>query len=489
MALMATGAVSVGYDTYYHHCGTWQWESRLTKYTAENNAQCIGLAPAGYRFFANIPTAIGVDAELAQQLRDVEENIHHTNTEVTRTGRHLTIVYLSTLTPGDVEGLQSELENLRGIEVAQSEAKSYLPVRVLLANAGAGMDHGRAAAESIARAASRDKTLVAVVGMGISREGTRQAMLRLDQARIPIIGTTISATDLAENTTPYYHQAGPTNKREATVSAHYAAKVLKAKHAVIYYLGDEDDLYSTDLRTQAQAAFTKEGMSTEEHPYKGKTGVDVSMLGRHACSIGRDAVAFYAGRAEGLNGFLSGLRNTCNGNFPKIISGDDATRFMLTGKLAIIPGLPLYYVSFGSSLAWGPECKDTPRQVGFYVGYLKHYGNACPNTWDGNAIMAYDSFHLFDQAVQNAPRDVKGAPSAEGVLFGLAKIGGNGSLSGASGRIDFGTSGRSVPINKAVLILIADGANQPALTLLCGDLVTTGKQPDYDKCPDPEPVS
>lgn len=493
LALVVVAAGLVVTDRTYEHCGTWYWDPNLTR----EADQCVGLAPDDHSFFDDLTGEVGLPDELKRDLRDVENRIHDTNKVVVDVHPdYQTVVYLSNLSPGNPDAYTWELEQLRGIEIAQSEMRDSHPVRVLLANAGNGMDHGRAAAESIADEKARDPRLLAVLGMGISREGTREAMIRLSEARIPMIGTFISATPLAENTTEYYHQVGPTNRRESTIAASYVKNVLGVDKAHVYYDGDPNDIYSADLRDQVNDAFAAQRIKVEESPYKiraGDAGINLAQLGRQACELGGDAVAFYAGRAEHLPEFLTGMRSACEGNYPRIISGDDATRFVLAHSLKDpglknFPGLSLDYLSFGSSLAWGADCRAARARAGFFVGYVDHYGSACVRTRDGGAILAYDSFMVFDQAAQNAPKDSVGMPTTDGVLAGLNMISGDsrGALRGASGNIDFGKGGHPVPVDKAVMILRATGSAAPRRVLLCGVIWTAQPPADTAKCPSAE---
>lgn len=262
-------------------------------------------------------------------------------------------MYLSELTSRDIADYRAELERLRGIAVAQDGSMADRPVRVLLANAGDGMDYGRSAAEAIAREAGEDGTLVAVVGLGISREGTRDAIIRLAQSDTPIptIGTSISATDLATNTSPYYHQVGPTNQREAEVGVFYAATRLGARNAAIYYSGDEEDLYGKDLRDQVRRAFEGRGLAVREQRYRidpSDPGGDISLVGRDACDVGPEGVVFYAGRTAQLPVFLKGMQSRCEGNYPDFLGGDDVARFVLDGGLNEFPGLVVDYLAQSS---------------------------------------------------------------------------------------------------------------------------------------------
>ncbi|MGH3566378.1 MAG: hypothetical protein ACRDRH_10150 [Pseudonocardia sp.] len=455
--------------------------------------QCVGLSTGGHRFFAGLS---GVDGELAVALADVEEQIHAKNTEFGNKSGSVTVVYLSTLTSLDESMARTELEHLRGLAVAQVESGDARPVRILLANAGHDMRHAVFAAEAIKQEAARDPSIVAVVGLGISKKETGEAVIRLSndvEPRMPMIAISLSATDLGKNT-QYYHQVGPTNVREAAVAASYAAARLNAGTVTIYYSGDPDDLYSDDLRVQVEAAMVTRQIPVRSVSYRvGNSAGDVSieLAGRQACDVPPETgVVFYAGRAEVLPRFLAGMTSSCDGSYPRIIAGDSVTRFVLQDGLQNFPTLVIDYLSFASSLAWGSDCLAGYGRVGFFRQYdaLFGEGSACDRTRDGHAIIAYDTVGVFRRAIQNVDADFLPAPAE--VLGGIDDIStqASGPLSGASGTIDYPGSGeRSVPADKAIMILrsIGGGAagSPPTRQLLCGVHDTAVPEPDPGVCP------
>jgi ABC-type branched-subunit amino acid transport system substrate-binding protein len=483
--LLIAAASFTTYSTYYTHCGAWYWEPQLQRqFLTSDRDQCVGLGSSDHRFFGDISDVNGMDPGLAKDLKEVEDSIHRANELAVKAPGYLTVVYLSELTSQDTADYRTELEQLRGIAVAQKGSLADRPVRVLLANGGDGMDYGEVAAEAITREASKDNTLVAVVGLGISRTGTRDAMIRLARpdAPIPTIGTSISATELATNTTQYYHQVGPTNQREAEVGAFYATTRLGVRNATIYYPDDEDDFYSNDLKDQAKIAFEARGVTVAEEKYQitpSDEGGDISTAGRKACDVGPAGVVFYAGRAEQLSVFLAGMQTNCPGNYPNILSGDSITRSVLDGGLNQFPGLTVDYLAQASSLAWGSDCSGAFGIVGFFVVYRELFGEgACPSTRDGSSILAYDTLLVFTQGARNSgvPR-----PSPDAVLRGIEDISsqGSGPLYGASGLIDYPRTGsKAIPKDKAILVLRGQASETPKRMLLCGQLDTALPPPD-----------
>lgn len=489
-ALLVATASFTTYSTYYTHCGTWYWEPQLQRQVlATERDQCVGLGPSGHRFFEGVSDIDGMDPELAYELDEIETQIYKTNEDAVKNPRHLTVVYLSELSSRDVADYRTELERLRGIAVAQRGSMADRPVQVLLANGGGEMDYGRAAAEAIAKEASEDATLVAVVGLGISRTGTRDAIMRLADARIPTIGTSISATDLATNTSLYYHQVGPTNQREAEVGSFYATNQLGVKNATIYYSNDDDDLYSNDLRDQMKRAFGALEVKVREQSYRidpdDGDGGDISLIGQDACDVGSNGVIFYAGRSEQLPVFLKGMQDSCEGDYPNFLGGDDVGRFVLDGGLKNFPGLIVDYLLQASSLAWRSDCRGAINSVGFFVDYQELFGEeACANTQSGGSLLAHDTLLVFIRGVQNTEREM---PSPDAVLGGIKDISsqGNGPLQGTSGEIDYPRTGdQAIPKDKAILVLRGQAFVKPQRVLLCGEHDTAEPPPaPHDKCP------
>lgn len=131
--ILTVPAAAIVYSTYYVHCGSWFWQPQLeSRWLNAARDQCVGLAPPRYRFFNNLSNVVGLDPQTAKQLSEVEEKIHQANREIEKDPRHLTVVYLSTLTTTEVEGYFVELEQLRGMAVAQNENRLDKPVRILL---------------------------------------------------------------------------------------------------------------------------------------------------------------------------------------------------------------------------------------------------------------------------------------------------------------------------------------------------------------------
>jgi hypothetical protein len=435
-----------------------------------------------------------INPVLANQLRSVEESIARANDRIVEKDNHRTIVYLGILSPTDPRPLESELEQLRGLAVAQAESEpSTAPLRVLLANAGHGLSYANEAVDAIGAERESDSSIVGVVGLGISVAATREALRSLASYRLPTVGTLLSATNLATETTQYYHQVGPTNEREAGVAAFFAKKRLGVDSTTVYYSNDTADLYSTDLAKRSATAFQQVGITTSLAPYQQFPGVGdgepVGELGQRACDAKvRNGLVFYAGRPERLLEFLRGMKASCEGNYPKLLIDDDVNRFAIDIGFAEFPTLTVNYISFASSLAWpGDKCQGASDKVGFYRGYLAAFHD-CPATKEGSAALAYDAALVFRVAINRATQDTNVPPSGDLILGKINEMIGENGVNGASGRVELTPryAKGHVPVNKAILILKSDSGQPATAQLLCGRLDTAQPQSD-PQCPQDAP--
>ncbi|MGH3822149.1 MAG: ABC transporter substrate-binding protein [Pseudonocardiaceae bacterium] len=496
--LLLTVALVAGLITAFvvtnNRCWTPPWAPLMQRHDgASGISECVGLASPSFRFFSDLRSMYGnrIDPVLADQLRSVEESIAAANNRIAEKANHRTIVYLGVLSPTDTRPLKTELEQLRGLAVAQAESEpGKAPLRVLLANAGHGLSYANEAVDAIGLERERDPSIVGVVGLGISVDATRAALRSLADHRLPTVATQLSATDLATRTTQYFHQLGPTNEREARVAAFFAKRRLGVDSATIYYSNDPTDLYSVDLAQRSATALQLVGITAQFAPYQQSPGVGtgepIDELGRRACELakGRNGLAFYVGRAERLLEFLRGMKASCEGAYPKLLVGDDVNRFAVDIGFAEFPGLTVNYLSFASSLAWpGDDCEGASDNVGFYRGYLAAYHD-CGATREGSAALAYDAALVFRVAIERATQDTDAPPSGDLILGKINEMVGENGVNGASGRFELTPdyANRRVSVNKAILVLKSDGGQPATEQLLCGRL-DTAVPPSDPQCP------
>ncbi|WP_092546625.1 ABC transporter substrate-binding protein [Actinoplanes derwentensis] len=480
-------------------CEAWWWPMTGNTLQREKldsdgtTTQCIGLADDRHRFFAGRPPH--ADDEVAGKLRAVEELIARTNRKVLEhpheADRHpVTIVYLSTLTNTTLGGYQAALEELRGLALGQQQAlTTQAPILLRLANGGDQMRYGGTAARLIANAADR-LNVVAVVGLGVSRRGTEEAIRVLDGERIPTLATLLTADDL-NKAVMTYHQIAPSNRREAAVAAFYAKQKLGVAAAAVYYSGDAEDLYSTGLAHDVHQEFEARGIRILERIPYGAGGKDASNLGSRACAeqararkgraVPDDYLVFFAGRPDDFENFLSGLSASCERNPPRILAGDAITEFVLSGGLAKHPRLALHYMSPASSRMWGADCAAIRRTELFFIEYEKAgYGDACTEGQAARAMFGWDALETVRTAIVQVRGSSSKAPiNGTSLLQGIGMLTGVNAVDGVTGEIDYsGAAGNPwLPANKLMLVMRADAGGGTELELLCATTRVPGHDP------------
>ncbi|TDD45086.1 hypothetical protein E1286_25050 [Nonomuraea terrae] len=428
----------------------------------DDGKQCVGLA-------GEDPPRVDT-----KELGGVIDKIKETNAKVVLNPKHITVVHLTILSPGNEQGVRVAREELRGLAIAQQESlEEDAPIRLLLANAGANMEYADRAAQKIVEEARRDPRIVGVVGLGLSTQQTIDAVQRLGQAGLPSVGSATTADELID-ASPYYYQVSPGNRRQAVFAAAYASADLRARRARVYYSADPDDTYSHELATAMRDELPVAGVEISDHAGYRVTdegpGESVGQLGRRACQAAErpDEIVVYAGRAERFEQFLTGMKLACQNRYPRILATDDVSRFVLSGANRKYPGLRLEYMTLASSALWGADCQATRRQSGFYIRYNGLFGGACEENRDGRALLTFDALAVIRQAAANVLAKDAVTLKTQGIVAGLADIRGKGLVSGVSGDLDYSDSeAPRTPVDKAIQVLRAT-EGQPCLAKVAG---------------------
>ncbi len=177
--------------------------------------ECVGIATGDVRFGSHLEG--GSDSE-GGRLRELEKLVHAENAEVLRGNprAYVTVVYAGPLSSATVDpSLVKGAEELVNVYLAQRVVNENYRVklRVLLANGGADMGHQRFTADAIARYAERDPTVVGVVGFGRDLQSSPAVTRRLQEAGLPVVSGTNSATYLPKYFSNWFSLAAPTSTR------------------------------------------------------------------------------------------------------------------------------------------------------------------------------------------------------------------------------------------------------------------------------------
>jgi hypothetical protein len=215
----------------------------------------------------------------ADPLADLENTIADNNRKISEP--FATIVIFGEMTPdprSDSVSLRSQRHRIEGAITAVSRANDpkrsgALPkIKLLLANYGLGAGAWHQAVDAI-KQARLSEHIVAVTGIGESRETTRAAVAALSEAGIAVVGADVTADNInlapdpgAKRSTNFV-RISPTNTEEAQAAANYITqhgyhKVLLVKDV------NEGDRYARTL-ADAFAADVKPAFT---EPYRSPEG-------------------------------------------------------------------------------------------------------------------------------------------------------------------------------------------------------------------------
>lgn len=393
------GASYLWYNSWSDaHCGlSWFAADVSTLMTIED--ECIGVAGENLLRFAEVNSELTAPLERIREQNRMVERMRRENPE----RPYITVAYLSDLSVGSGKpGFVAERENLAGVAAAQYRqliaAETTPLVRILVANAGAGMRHGPRVAEILERIARDEEShLIGVAGLDQSHQATINTIRALGHAGLPMVAATLSADSLT-NYSDMYFQIAPQNRRQAAVAARYALHVLLPageieRRVLIVYSADETDSYSNNLRSDVGISFGEAGFDVADMPYvpvamEGIPPVGAFAPGEVGSEIcGYPGLVFFTGRPEDFNEMLRGLNDTCpRDQYPRILGGDDISRYVADRRSdAPYSHIRFDYLSFAVSACEIPGALEQALREIFP-------GDSCTDrTLDGHAAMAYDS--------------------------------------------------------------------------------------------------
>ncbi|MGM1058634.1 hypothetical protein [Saccharothrix sp. Mg75] len=404
------------------------------------------------------------------QRRLVEQNAKVAEEHRRAPGRpYATVVYVSAMSTAR-DALASNTARLMGVAARQAQLLERTGpdeplVRVLLGNAGASMQHGPALAGTLRSMLERDKSIVGVLGLALSRRTTRETVTALGEVGLPVVAATLSDDEMPTASRMYF-QVSPNNDRQARIIARYVRDAYPDKRGVVVvHSNDEDDSYAANLRGDLVRRFGEQGDRVREEPYRtadGNQGPDARRLGQQLCGVAEDEVVFFAGRPVDFGRLMDGVSAGCKDRPPVLLAGDDVARYAADATLRNQhPEIPYDYVSFAIG---SPGCvaATAMQQTLRRVFEEECAGDSNPSL-DGHAALTYDALYLFAHAMtQLGPIPV----SPGHVWKEIGDIGGDRALSGESGVLDFG--GGQVPADKFLAVLRVAGGAPPVVVASCG---------------------
>jgi ABC-type branched-subunit amino acid transport system substrate-binding protein len=430
----------------------------------EGSDECVGVSTTAYDWGRT-------------QFTDTVRAINTENHRL-KPGSYVTVAMLEPFTATDADNLGDALHELQGAYLAQYRANHYSndetpKIRLVLANPGSTGEYWRHTVDQLERMTNGRDRLRAVTGVGLSTDNNKKAVKELTHRGIPVIGSSITADDLAngqDGKDPYpgLARVSPTNTDEALALASFA-KVAAGKALLVY--DKPGDPYTRTLQTSFEKLLT--GSPYQPQPFtppadrskEGTTANTFRQITHLVCDTapGTNTILF-AGRHTQLRQFINALGDRgCQDRSFTLFTGDEGS--YLTGdkdldRSALKHRISVRYTALAHPDAWA---KDSAKTGGSAAdakvldgllgrGERKPVGPIGPVALDdGQTIIAYDALTLAVQGIREATADGRTVPPIADVANQWTLTKGSQRVSGASGWICLDIHGN--PYDKAVPIV------------------------------------
>ncbi|MEU9988938.1 hypothetical protein AB0E10_19490 [Streptomyces sp. NPDC048045] len=429
-----------------------------------DSTQCVGVATGPYDFGHT-------------QLRDVVGAIARENDRL-KPGTWVTVALMLPYSSTSRTSLNDIQHQLQGAYMAQYQANhdsnGQAPaIRLVLANPGATGDHWQQTVDQLVRMTAGADRLRAVAGIGQSTDNNKKAVAALTRHGIPVVGSSITADDLAngqggKDPYPGLARVSPTNTDEARALASFA-RVSAGKALLVY--DRPGDPYTRTLQ-KSFAALIK-GSPYEPQPFtppadrseEGTTANTFRQITHLVCDTSRETdTILFAGRHTQLRQFINALgARGCQDRAFTVLTGDEASYLTHESDLdrsALRHRLSVRYTSLAHPDAW---TKDPARTGGTAADFdalhklltAAERGPAGPigpaALDDGQLIIGYDALQLAVHGIREAVPDGKNVPALADVGLQWPQVKGSLRVGGASGWICLDVHGN--PYDKAVPIV------------------------------------
>ncbi|MEU3600380.1 ABC transporter substrate-binding protein, partial [Streptomyces sp. NPDC006798] len=396
-------------------------DTRLLKADKSADPECVGIATGDVRFSDWLKSGDhgGTSAKAPWTLAELEKKIERENAGIlsSKNAKYVTVVYAGPLGSASPENASpvKGIEELAGVYLAQAAInKAGSPrLRVLIANGGADMRHQVAMAESIARYARRDPSLVGVVGAGRNLTTSKDVATLLGDAELPVISGTNSSTELPLKHANWFSLAAPDawQARQLELIARQLQLPKTEQHALVLA---RDTKKTQDEYTNQQARFGGEMLKGLRYKVTGPVLYTVQD-GRAElqgptetfCRGTRvPSVIYFAGRAEDINPLMQQLsaERGCDNRNISILTGDDLSKadFTSQGNQQMPADVTLYY----AALAYPADGQST----NFYRNAEQYLSPAAPAVrpgWarprasllaSGQTALSYDATRALHKA-------------------------------------------------------------------------------------------
>ncbi|MFI9342625.1 ABC transporter substrate-binding protein [Streptomyces sp. NPDC052773] len=429
----------------------------------EGSDECVGVSTTAYDF--GQPRLRETLAAIERENRSLKE------------GSYVTVALFEPFTATDRDTVNHVLHQLQGTYLAQYRANHAAngqtpAIRLVLANPGASGEHWEHTVDELERLAKGPERLRAVTGIGQSTHNTKKAVRELTRRGISVVGSSITADDLANGqhgTDPFpgLARVAPTNTDEARALASFA-KVTAGRALLVY--DKPGDPYTRTL--QESFARLIEGSPYEPQPFtppadrsrEGTTANTFRQITHLVCDTSRDTdTILFAGRHTQLRQFVNALgARGCQDRTFTVLTGDEGS--YLTGDhdldRAALRNLSVRYTALAHPDAFiedrvdsGGSAADTRELNGMLASSRgEPIGPIGPiDLEDGQLIIAYDAMRLAVHGIREATPDGRTDPPLTDVGLQWPQVKGSLRVNGASGWICLDVHGN--PYDKAVPIV------------------------------------
>jgi ABC-type branched-subunit amino acid transport system substrate-binding protein len=465
----------------------------------EEDGQCVGISDGGYVF--------------DERLAAVSHRIERLNDRVTEGGTpYATIALMIPMTPDEESEAERAqlLREVQGAYLAQYQAnvvrEEDVPVRLVLANPGRDLGHGRRVADWLGEMArSPEDRLRVVFGFNLSVRANADTIGYLTREKhIPVVGGPITATGLANDADGRYPglvKVVPSNLDQANALRSY----LGEDAAKTFLIQDRSstDLYSESLR-QAFGAVTRGSASDpQEYDPTQVTKNDFAMMVNNLCDSEATTI-YFAGRPPALALLINALgERGCHQRHFRVVTVSGASTIALEpdldwGALTRGKGLTVEYATITHPDAWAaPKKAGDPRPPATggspdALAALNDLLEANPpsrigptDLSDGRTITMYDSALTAVTGIVKRGAPKGEVPTLSGIEETWRRLRGAHSVKGASGWICLDNNG--TPYDKAVAIvrLVPSGGDSAGGHLdFRGIAWPTGKPLTAKRCAD-----
>jgi ABC-type branched-subunit amino acid transport system substrate-binding protein len=437
----------------------------------EDGDECVGVATGPYDF------------EHAQ-LRDAARAIARENDRL-KPGSYVTVALMlpySSSAPTNLNDIQHQLQ---GAYLAQYQANhdsngEAPQIRLVLANPGSDGGHWRQVVDQLVGMTTSADRLRAVAGIGQSTDNNKKAVRELTRHHVPVIGSSISADDLAngqrgKDPFPGLARVAPTNTDEARALASFA-KVSAGKALLVY--DKPGDPYTRTLQ-ESFAALIK-GSPYEPQPFtppadrsqEGTTANTFRQITHLVCDTSRETdTILFAGRHTQLRQFINALGGRgCQDRAFTVLTGDEASYLTHEKDLdrgALRRNLSVRYTSLAHPDAWTQATTKAAKaaaKTGGSAADMQALRTLLASAErapvgpigtvaldDGQLIIGYDTLRLAVHGIREAVPDGRTVPALSDVGLQWPQVKGSLRVNGASGWICLDAHGN--PYDKAVPIV------------------------------------